>query len=55
MDRTQPAYSALIRGEDYTAKAIVFGRDFMVSYHPVKDADGRVIAMLGLEADFSGG
>jgi methyl-accepting chemotaxis protein-2 (aspartate sensor receptor) len=55
MDRTQPAYQSLIHGESYTGKAIVFGRDFMVSYHPVKDAHGRVIAMLGLGVDFTEG
>jgi hypothetical protein len=55
MDRTQPAYEALFKGDSYTGKAIVFGRDYMVSYHPVKDAQGRVIAMLGLGVDFSEG
>ncbi len=41
-----PAYETLMRGERYVGNAGLFGRRFMTTYQPIKDASGRVIGLL---------
>jgi hypothetical protein len=55
MERTHPAYAQLIQGGTYTGKASIAGRDYMSSYSPVKDAQGRVVAVVGILVDFTAG
>ena len=50
-----PAHPALLRGESYTGKAKLFGRDFMTHYQPVKNAAGEVVAVLFTGLDFTDG
>ncbi|MFC4158317.1 methyl-accepting chemotaxis protein [Chitinimonas lacunae] len=50
-----PAYAMLGRGETYTGKAVLFGRNYMTTYQPIKDAGGRTIGVLFIGLDFSSG
>ena len=50
-----PAHDSLLRGESYTGKATLFGRDFMTHYRPVKDSGGRVVAVVFTGLDFTEG
>ncbi|MBL8472401.1 MAG: methyl-accepting chemotaxis protein [Rhodocyclaceae bacterium] len=49
--RDHPGYARLLAGESYTGPAVLFGRDFVTRYDPLKTASGEVIGILyvGLE------
>lgn len=51
LGKKHPAYASMIKGETYIGKARLFGKNYMTKYTPVKDASGRVFAILyvGLE------
>ena len=53
LDRSHPAYSRLIRGEEYVGKSRLFSKDYMAKYQPVKDRRGNVIAVLFVGVDFT--
>ncbi|NVN91406.1 MAG: Cache 3/Cache 2 fusion domain-containing protein [Desulfuromonadales bacterium] len=53
LDRKHPAYQGLLKGEAFVGKASLFGKDFMTAYNPVKDGQGRVIAVLFVGLDFT--
>ncbi len=53
LDRRHPAYPGLLRGEPFVGKAGLFGKDFMTTYLPVRDGQGRVIAALFVGLDFT--
>jgi len=53
MDSTHPAYQKLMNGEPFSGKATVLGKDYMTYYQPVKDRQGKVIAVLGVGFDFT--
>lgn len=53
LDHGHPAFSRLMRGESYTGKAQLFGRDFMTRYSPITQVDGRVIGALFVGRDFT--
>lgn len=53
LEKTHPAYQNLLKGEAYVGKATLFGKDYMARYEPVKDSQGKVIAVLGIALDFS--
>jgi signal transduction histidine kinase/CheY-like chemotaxis protein len=53
LDRTHPAYQGLLKGEEYTGKVTLFGKDYMTKYLPVKDDLGNVIAVLFIGLDFT--
>ncbi len=55
LDRTHPAYQGLLKGEAFTGKATLFGKDYMTKYQPVKDAGGNVISVLFIGFDFTDG
>jgi methyl-accepting chemotaxis protein-2 (aspartate sensor receptor) len=55
LDRSQPAYKNLIEGAGYTGKADIGGREYMSAYAPVKDAQGRVVGVIGILVDFTDG
>ncbi len=50
-----PAVANLLRGEAFTGKARMLGRDFMTHYQPIKDRDGQVIGAFFVGLDFSDG
>lgn len=54
LDRHHPAYQLLLKGESYTGKAVLFGKDYMTKYVPIKDASGNVIGVLFVGFDISG-
>lgn len=53
LEKTHPAYPGLLKGETYTGKVALFGKDYMTTYQPVKDGNGRVIAVLFVGLDFT--
>ena len=55
LDKTHPAYQGLLKGEGFTGKATLFGKDYMTKYLPVKDDSGAVIAVLFIGHDFTDG
>lgn len=50
-----PAHTSLLRGDSYTGKARLFGRDYMTHYLPIKDGAGKTIAVLFVGLDFTDG
>jgi methyl-accepting chemotaxis protein-2 (aspartate sensor receptor) len=46
LDRGHPSYARMQAGEKYTGIATLFGKQFMTEYTPVKDASGKVVAVL---------
>ncbi|MEI7815758.1 MAG: methyl-accepting chemotaxis protein, partial [Desulfuromonadales bacterium] len=55
LDRAHPAYQGLLKGEEFTGKAALFGKDYITKYQPVKDQKGKVIAALFIGVDFTDG
>lgn len=53
LERNHPAYNGLLRGIGYVGKAELFGKDYMTSYQPIRDGNGRVIAVLFIGLDFT--
>jgi len=43
LDRNSPAYAQLMNGENYSGRVDLFGRDYITSYSPIKDATQQVI------------
>ncbi len=50
-----PAVRPLLRGEPYTGKAKMLGRDFMTHYIPIRDSAGQVIGAFFVGLDFTEG
>lgn len=50
-----PATSLLLKGEHYTGKAKMLGRDFMTHYIPLRDQGGNVIGAFFVGIDFTDG
>jgi methyl-accepting chemotaxis protein len=55
LDRSHPAYQGLLKGEDFTGKANLFGKDYLTKYLPLKDRSGKVIAVFFVGLDFTEG
>jgi len=55
LDRAHPAYPGLLKGDEFVGKATLFGKDYMTKYLPVKDNNGRVIAVFFIGLDFTDG
>ncbi len=53
LERKHPGYSRLIEGQSYVGRATLFGREYMNQYTPVRDAAGRVIAVLYVGFDYT--
>ena len=53
LDRSHPAYQGLLKGDEFTGKATLFGKDYMTKYLPVKDGQGKVIGVLFIGLDFT--
>jgi methyl-accepting chemotaxis protein len=50
---THPGYQRLVKGEEYEGYAKLFGKDYMTIYRPVKDPNGKVIAILFIGFDIT--
>ena len=50
-----PAVAHLLKGEMFTGKARMLGRDFMTHYRPIKDREGQVVGAFFVGLDFSDG
>ncbi len=55
LDRGNPAYVGLLKGEGYTGKATLFDKDYITQYLPVKDRENNIIAVLFIGLDFTDG
>ncbi|MDF9618969.1 methyl-accepting chemotaxis protein [Pseudomonas entomophila] len=53
LDRQHPAYSKLMAGQTYVGRAVLFERNYMTRYVPVRDGAGRVIAVLFVGFDYT--
>ncbi len=52
LGKEHPGYKNMISGQDYIGKAVLFGRDYMTKYVPIKK-DGKVIGILFTGIDFT--
>ncbi len=55
LGQEHPAVARLLKGETYTGKARMLGRDVMTHYQPIKDSQGEVIGAFFTGIDFSHG
>ncbi len=53
LDHAHAGYRDLLAGRSYTGFAQLFGRQYMTRYDPVRDAQGRVVAVLYVGIDVS--
>ncbi len=53
LDHQHPAYQRLLAGQAYVGRALLFGRYYMTQYTPVRDAAGKVIAVLFVGFDYT--
>ncbi|MFH0974587.1 MAG: Cache 3/Cache 2 fusion domain-containing protein [Spirochaetota bacterium] len=54
LDKNHPGYKKVLAGESYTGPAVLFGRNYMTHYEPVKDGD-RVTGIHFIGLDFTEG
>ncbi|SEP61061.1 Methyl-accepting chemotaxis protein [Pseudomonas lutea] len=53
LDHKHPAYEKLLNGQQYVGRAVLFGRNYMNQYTPVRDASGELIAVLYVGFDYT--
>ncbi|WP_342654003.1 methyl-accepting chemotaxis protein [Pseudomonas sp. F3-2] len=53
LDHKHPAYERLLAGQGYVGRASLFDRLYMTQYSPVRDASGKVIAVLFVGFDYT--
>ena len=53
LDRTHPGYALLRAGQSYVGLATLFGKPHITRYDPVRDAAGKVVAVLYVGVDVS--
>ncbi len=53
LDRQHPAYARLLSGQPYVGRAMLFERNYMTRYVPVRDGSGQVIAALFVGFDYT--
>ena len=53
LDRQHPAYAEINAGRSYMGLAMLFGRQYMTQYRPLKDASGATVGMAFVGQDFS--
>jgi methyl-accepting chemotaxis protein len=51
LSRTHPAYKLMLEGGEYTGPAVLFGTHYMTHYQAIKDAAGKVVAILFIGFD----
>jgi methyl-accepting chemotaxis protein len=55
LDRASAAYREVMRGEPYRGMALLFGRNYLTRYEPLRTSNGRVIGALFIGLDASAG
>lgn len=53
LDHANPAYARLMAGQNYVGRALLFERLYMSQYTPVRDSNGKVIAVLYVGFDYT--
>ncbi len=53
LDHQHPAYQRLLAGQSYVGRALLFDRNYMTQYTPVRDGSGQVIAVLFVGFDYT--
>lgn len=53
LDHQHPAYQRLLAGQGYVGRALLFDRYYMTQYTPLRDAGGKVIAVLFVGFDYT--
>ncbi|ABC31566.1 Methyl-accepting chemotaxis protein [Hahella chejuensis KCTC 2396] len=53
LSHSSPAYEKNLRGEAYTGKVTLFGRDFITNYTPIKNSRGEVVGIRYIGIEFS--
>ncbi len=53
LTREHPAYKPVISGQTYIGYALLFGKDYLTYYQPLKDSSGNIIAIFFMGADIS--
>lgn len=53
LDHQHPAYQRLLAGQGYVGRAVLFERNYMTQYTPVRDGQGQVIAVLFVGFDYT--
>ena len=53
LDHQHPAYQRLLAGQNYVGRALLFDRNYMTQYTPVRDGSGQVIAVLFVGFDYT--
>jgi methyl-accepting chemotaxis protein-2 (aspartate sensor receptor) len=51
LDRSQPAYRDALNGKSYVGYALIFGRQCITRYDPVRDASGQIVGILFVGID----
>jgi methyl-accepting chemotaxis protein-2 (aspartate sensor receptor) len=54
LGKSHPAHAALLEGREYSGKALLFGRDYVTRYEPIREG-GRVIGAFFVGVDFTEG
>jgi methyl-accepting chemotaxis protein-2 (aspartate sensor receptor) len=55
LDHDHPAHARLLAGDGYVGKAVLFGRDYVTRYAPLRDARGQVVGAVFVGLDFTDG
>ncbi|MFZ6655243.1 methyl-accepting chemotaxis protein [Undibacterium sp. TJN19] len=53
LDKNGAAYKSIMEGNSYVGNAVLFGRQYVTQYDPVKSTDGKVIGILFVGSDFT--
>jgi len=53
LDHQHPGYQRLVEGNPYRGPAVLFGRNYMTSYEPIRDEAGQVIGVLYVGLDIT--
>jgi len=51
LERSNPALPKLLKGEPYSGRAKLLGRDYVAHYEPIRDEEGKIIAALVVGTD----
>jgi len=54
LERSDPAYAAVVAGKVYTGRTSLSGKPYMALYQPMKDAAGKVAGVLFVGFDLTG-
>ncbi|MDR7377455.1 methyl-accepting chemotaxis protein-2 (aspartate sensor receptor) [Rhodoferax ferrireducens] len=53
LDRAHPAYKLILAGQSYTGLAMLFGKQYMTHYEPLRDSGGAIVGILFVGSDTS--